>query len=862
MGTGRAGRRAIGVILCSAALIAGCTNDDAADDADGSETTTTAASEDVNVLGVDDLGYRATIRRTEGGVAHITADNLANLSFGQGWASGEDRACDLADQVVKVNGERARWFGPGKDDANIESDVAWRSIGIRTIAGGDWDTTTSEVRELISAYTDGWNAQLAEVGTDGLNDWCAGEDWVRPLEPVEVYAYARSIALQASSGAVASFIAGAQPPSGTSPEGTNASFTAPDTTAAPLAGPVAPIEPVVASNGWAIGTERSVGGGGMLVANPHFPWEGQLRFWEVHLTVPGEVDIYGVQLSGLPGIAIGFTENFGWTHTVSAGSRFTAYKVDLVAGSPTTYRYGDDEREMTSQDLPIEVLGDDGAITTQTRTVYRTHYGPVLDFPGVGWTADSTITIRDANIENNEFIEQYMGMMQADDLDELIALHRDINGVPLFNTIATSADGRAWYGDTSATPNLSPEALQAYAAALETDPLTAIAKQSGAVLLDGSDPTFEWQDAAGARDPGLVPYSDMPVVERDDYLFNANDSFWMANATEMTDGDYSLLHGAQRTARSPRTRENATILGDVSASGPSGSDGKFDLDELAAASIQDTGFTARALLDDLVERCDAAPPVVVEQWVGGDGIEILPAASVDLAPACTVLAAWDGVYDIDRAGPALFREFASRYESKDLLAAGPLWAQPFDPADPVATPSGLAPAPADGVDPALSNLTTAVQILAKAGHGPEVALGELQAADRNGTAVPIHGGNAVDGTTNVVGYGAGWSTLDPSLLALERTPLAPRSPLAEVKGGGATTTGYRINNGSSFLMALEFTDDGPRAKTFLTYGNTADRGSPAYVDATRRFGAKEWKDVAFTEEDVAAAATETVTVIG
>ena len=26
-------------------------------------------------------------------------------------------------------------------------------------------------------------------GSDGLSDWCAGEEWVRPLEPVEVYAY-------------------------------------------------------------------------------------------------------------------------------------------------------------------------------------------------------------------------------------------------------------------------------------------------------------------------------------------------------------------------------------------------------------------------------------------------------------------------------------------------------------------------------------------------------------------------------------------------------------------------------------------------------------------------------------------------
>ena len=90
------------------------------------------------------------------------------------------------------------------------------------------------------------------------------------------------------------------------------------------------------SNAWAVGAELVTGGeGGLLVANPHFPWEGELRFWEVHLTVPGELDIYGGNLIGLPGIGIGFTEEFAWSHTVSAGNRFTAYTLTLDPNDPT-----------------------------------------------------------------------------------------------------------------------------------------------------------------------------------------------------------------------------------------------------------------------------------------------------------------------------------------------------------------------------------------------------------------------------------------------------------------------------------------------------------------------------------------------
>jgi acyl-homoserine-lactone acylase len=852
--TGHVRNALIVALSCVALLATACTTDDPDEGSNG-----TGDPDGTTVLG-EGSAYEATIRRTDGGVAHITADDLTGLSFGQGWASAEDRACDLADQVIKVNGERAKWFGAGEDDANIRSDLAWRNIGIREIAETDWENASDDVRGLITAYTDGWNGHLAEVGADGLSDWCAGEDWVRELEPVEVYSYARSVALQASSGAVANFIAMAAPPEvdGEAPA------VGMDEAAAPAPGeaPAFPrVEPTTASNGWAIGAERSAGGGGMLVGNPHFPWEGQLRFWEVHLTIPGEVDIYGVQLSGLPGVGIGFTENFGWTHTVSAGRRFTAYRLELVQGRPTVYRYGDTEREMTSEEVVLEVLDEDGRISEETHTLWRSHYGPVLDFPGVGWTEQSTISFRDANIDNDEFVEQYLAMMQAADLDEFIAAHREYTGVPLFNTIATSADGRAWYADTSATPKLSDEALAAYEESLETDVMAATAANSGAVLLDGSDPRFEWQEVEGARDPGLVPFDEMPVLERDDYVFNANDSFWMSHATEMLEGDYSLLHGPQRTARSPRTRENATVLHDDSADGAAGPDGSFTLDELAEAAIANRGFTSRALKDDVVERCRGTDVVTVEALTGDDGDEMLQAGEVDLTEACEVLSSWDGVYDVDRSGPPLWREFISRYESRELTEAGVLWSRDFDPEDPLATPAGLAEAPPDGQDPVLENLARAVQVLEKGDVGPDVTLGEVQVAVRGGEVIPIHGGNGADGTTNIVGWGSSWATLDPYLAELDREPLAPRSSFAEVTGD-VDTTGYRINNGTSFLLALEFTADGPRAKAFLTYGNTADRDDPAYVDATRRFSEKNWRDVLFDASEIEEAATSTVVVRG
>lgn len=820
--------------------------------------------------------YEATIRRTTDGVAHISATSLVGAAFGQGYASGQDRTCDLIDQVLKIRGERARWLGPGAEDANINSDVAWRTIGIFDIASKDWERFPKKSAEMVAAFADGWNAQLKRTGVDHINDWCRGAKWVRPVEPVEVYAYARSVAILASGGTLSKYIASAHPPGTPDPTPTTVAPAGPSTTTT-TAGPRprgsasgatesgatesgATESGAIASNGWAVGSTRSADGHGLLVGNPHFPWEGELRFWESQLTVPGQVDIYGVQLSGLPGIGIGFTKDFGWTHTVSAGNRFTAYKLALVPGSPTTYRYGNETREMTPIQHTIKVLGADGRITDVKRTTWRSHYGPIIDFPGFGWSDTATITYRDANIDDDAFLRQYLETMRAKSLDDLKSITKRVNGVPLFNTIAVSADGRAWYADSSATPNLSPEAIAAYEASLGTDPVVKLAADNGAVLLDGSDPLFEWVDAPGARSPGLVPPDRQPQVERDDYVFNANDSFWLPNAAHPLEGDYSPLHGPQRTARSPRTRENAVVLEDTSAAAPAGPDGKFTLDSIADASLRNEGFTARMLRSDVVDRCRSVTgPVAVPELAADKDVPGLPAAQIDVAKACDVLAKWDGRYDLDSVGAALWRELMSRYTPKDFTTSGALWATPFDAARPVDTPSGLTAAPGGGPDPLLVNLARAVQALQVGGYDVDTPLGRIQFALRDGNRIPIHGGTGVDGTTNIVTYALNTTSRDPNLVDMKRELLVPGSTLARFDG----EAGYPVNYGTSFLFAVHFGGGAPTAKAFLTYGNTADRKAKDYTAVTERFSRKDWRDIAFTDKAITKAQVgETLTVRG
>ncbi len=799
------------------------------------ETTTTTTSTSVPPT------FEANIRRTTDGVPHITGRNRADLAYGQGYVSGGDYGCTLMDQILKVEGERALNLGPGDSGQNVESDFAWRAIGIAGIAASDFESAPPEIVEQFSAFSSGWNQFLRDQGDAGLTGWCVGAPWVRPIEPVEVYTYARSVALQASGANFLDFIARAQPPAlpvadaGVPAGGTEAGL--PARTGAVDFGVLRNDD--LGSNAWGIGAERTEAGtGGILFANPHFPWEGELRFAETHLTVPGEIDIYGAQLTGLPGIGIGFTDGVAWSHTVSAGHRFTAYSLTLDPASPTSYLVDGVSQPMTATDHVVEILRPDGTFDTETRTLYASEYGPIIDFPDVGWTDQQVLTYRDANIDNDEFVEFYSDLLDVKDLADLRDTTARHQGVPLFNTVAVGANGEAWYADTSATPNLSAEAEQLYLAQRSEGGLAGAAFAQGVILLDGSDSRFRWEVVDGARDPGLVPFTEQPRTLRTDYVFNANDSFWVPSAEFQLSGDYSVLHGEQNVPLSMRTRQNAALLAEENSLQVAGPDGNWTAEEVRTAAFDNTAGTARLLRERVVELCRLVPLVEVDDLLAADGTVALPAEAVDLTTACDVLSAWDGRFDLASSGALLWREVLARFDASAFTSAGPLFDVAFDPAQPYTTPGGF---PADGTA-ILQALARGVQTLVKGGFAVDSTLGTAQFTERSGERIPLHGGTNREGVTNVVSWSDSGSSTEP----------APTRGDVVAPGGALRGNGHPVNFGSSFVLVVDYTAGAVQASAILTYGQTGQRDSPLFGAQTVRFSEKNWRTVAFTEEQILA----------
>lgn len=767
------------------------------------EPAPTVPTGDVQAVSSLDAGRRLTaeIRRTEYGIPHVKADDWAGLGYGYGYAFAEDNVCLLAEEVVTANAERSLVFGASED--NLERDLFHQQLidlrvverSLATSPDAPVPGPSPRVRDLVAGTAAGYNRHLRDVGgAAGITDpACADAGWVREIDELDLWRTYLDSAVRAGRGALADEVVSAQPP------GASAGPAADEAEAMRTRGlpPVADTD--LASNAYGLGREATTNGSGMLLGNPHFPWQGRDRFYEMHLTIPGEYDMIGAALSGQPIVEIGHNETMGWSHTVSTARRFTLYELALVPGNPTQYYVDGQVRDMTSQVVDVQVTGEDGRVATESRTLWSSEYGPIVVVDPLTWSDTTAYALRDVNEDAGRTFDGYIEMGRASSVRELDSVLDTWQHLPWINTVAADSTGEAYYGDHSVVPNVRQATLDAC-----LTPLGQIAlDQLGVFILDGSSSGCAWGTDADSRVPGILGPSSLPTIFRDDYVTNSNDSYWLTNPEQPLEG-YERIIGVERTARSLRTRLGLVQVQER-IDGRDGLEGRgFTLESLQEVMFSNRVYGAELARDDLVALCRSTPSVEV------DG------AAVELGEACEVLAAWDGRVDLDSRGAHLFRE---------LVAAGGLvWGVPFDPEDPVGTPNTL-----DTADPAvLDALGTAVARLRDAGVALDARLGDIQTERRGDRVIPIHGGTGGMGAFNVIS-----------------------APFDSDPADGAT--GYPdVQSGASFILAAEFTPDGPRSRAILAYSNSTDPTSPHFGDQTELYSEKRWVDLDYHEEDIVA----------
>lgn len=150
------------------------------------------------------------------------------------------------------------------------------------------------------------------------------------------------------------------------------------------------VSPRFASNNWAVAPARSRSGHALLAGDPHLELTLPSIWYEVHLVVPGKLDVYGVTIPGAPGVVIGFTRDLAWSLTNTAADVVDFYResVDDQA-APTRYQLDGAWRDLERREERYR--GPHGE-TLRIDTVRFTHRGPLMrmgkEWVSMRWTVN------------------------------------------------------------------------------------------------------------------------------------------------------------------------------------------------------------------------------------------------------------------------------------------------------------------------------------------------------------------------------------------------------------------------------------------------------------------------------------------
>ena len=195
---------------------------------------------------------------------------------------------------------------------------------------------------------------------------------------------------------------------------------------------------------------------------------------------------------------------------------------------------------------------------------------------------------------------------------------------------------------------------------------------------------------------------------------------------------------------------------------------------------------------------------------------------VDLTATCNSLAGYDGTGQLDANAGWLFMVWSALDNDSEFYAT------PFNPAQPLTTPSGLNTS--SSATP-LMWLADAVQNLQAHGVPVNASVGQVQYAPQS-KRIPIPG---CPGDPSSSGESTGCFN---AIYSNDDTP-ATSGPLNAAPYG-------QVFDGSSLVMTTQLNPKGPTSEGILTYSESTDPTSPWYSNMTKLYSNARWVKLPYT----------------
>ncbi len=626
-------------------------------------------------LTVDGVERAVRIRRDGLGVPHIEASTIADLFFGQGFATAHDRLWHLEWDRRKALGRTAELIGSA---ANVVTDSFHRRARLGERARAGYAALDDETRAILDAHAAGIDAYQAATAARPIEFQalgCPDEPWegwhavaiflVRHVTFATWQTKLWNARVLAALGPDAVGRFRSEGRSGDAavivPPGVRAAVGALVDAGLFTASAVAGLEPLglqqSGSNAWAVHGSRTASGLPLVAGDPHRPFEVPNVYYQVHLVGPG-VDAAGFSFPGVPGVPhFAQTARTAWAVT-NAMADYQDLFVERLPDAIT------DRRVETVQVRD----GDDVEVECLT-----TRHGPVV----LGGTAHGAgVALASTGlVEAGGSLRTILPMLRAHTTAELDAALADWVE-PANNVVLADADGHIAYRTAGRVPLRHP--------------LNAV------LPVPGHDDTHDWtghipDDALPrAADPavGAIVTANQRVTARDyPYLLNDDaaapnraERIWarLGDRTGLTVDDQAAIHTDASTLPGLALAPRIVAADERAAAVLRGWDGSMAADSHAAALV---GRVRHELCRLVVERLPAAlrsnpfatwePPATalpaeirvansIGHWIADDDTTVLGGAPwAPLIAAATRAAiesldgsSWGGVHEATPLHPA------------------------------------------------------------------------------------------------------------------------------------------------------------------------------------------------------------------
>lgn len=376
-----------------------------------------------------------TATRDSLGMAHITAANLQDIFFAQGYVTAQDRLWQMDLLRRAAAGELSEIVGP----ATIEMDREARRLRIRRLAEEHSRTLPVEDRAHLAAYARGVNAFIETHRHQLPLEFTLLQYDPRPWSIADTLCISLQMVRDLTTTwkdevSKAGMLAGGDK---NLVEQLYALRTGQE---------IAP-----GSNAWAVSGRRSATGKPILANDPHLAYNFPSTWYMIHLKAAG-LNVEGFSLPGLPGIIIGHTDRIAWGITNLGFDVQDLYieQMDLRSGR---YAFrGAIEQARLEREL-ILVKGSNAV----EHSNWVTRHGPVWSTEGgrvlaLRWLAAEAGKLEYPFVQLNmaRNWEEFRGALRRFHMPSSNLVYADINGNIGYQAVGMLPIRRSYKGDVPA----------------------------------------------------------------------------------------------------------------------------------------------------------------------------------------------------------------------------------------------------------------------------------------------------------------------------------------------------------------------------------------------------------------------------